>query len=114
MADSNPDFLSDLNIILSILYFSITFFTELYIFIRLSFKLDLAAIVISISYLLAMIFRTPMLSSEDINIAVYPAIAQKLTWGSLYYFTFEMKRLEDKLKSETFEESRKRASATRL
>ena len=36
-----------------------------------------------------------------------------IIWGVLYFFTFEMRHLEDKLKSETFEENIKKSKVTR-
>ena len=36
-----------------------------------------------------------------------------IIWGVLYFFTFEMRHLEDKLKSDTFEENLKKSKVTR-
>lgn len=106
--------IDDLDNLLSILFFTFTLIDALFVFVRLKFHLDLAAMVISFSYLFSMFFRLPIFSSDDVNAAFWPALAQKLIWGSLYYFVFEMKKMEDKLKSETYEEHKRMMKKTKL
>ena len=52
--------IDDVNYLLSILYFTMTLLGVLYVFCSLMMKLDKAAIVVSLSYLVSTLFRTPL------------------------------------------------------
>ena len=103
-------FLDDFNATLSITLFGLTLLIELYIFIRVRFTLDKAAWCISIAYLLSIMLRTPLFPETNLNLV--HATASMMIWGSLYFFTFEMRKFEDKLKSNSFEEEMGRAKKT--
>lgn len=88
-----------LNAFLSIAFTVITGCLEVFVAYKVRLHLDPAMIVISLAYFLSQLFRTPIFTETDLNLI--HASASMLIWGSLYFFVFEMKRLEDKLKSDS-------------
>lgn len=108
-------FLDDFNYVLSIFFFMATFIAQAYVFLSLSFNLDISAVVVLLSYLISTLFRVPIIIPQDnVNFGIVPNIAQKLIWGSLYFFVFEMRRLEGRLKSESFKQSKKTERTTKI
>jgi hypothetical protein len=91
-------------VILSVLYFTINLIALLYVIFSVSFKLDMAAYIISLAFFLSFFFRLPLFLDQNLHTEIIPAVAQKFIWGSLYHFTFQMKRLKEKLRSESFDE----------
>ena len=86
---------------------------ETYVFIQLWFKLDRAAILIALSYLLVMVVRTvPVLESVDVFIILWP-IASNIIWLLLYYFIFEMRSVYIKLTSQSHQDNRLREKKNR-
>lgn len=51
--------LDDFSYLLSVLFFVVTLILATYVFFRLSFRVDKAALVISVAYLTSMFFRLP-------------------------------------------------------
>lgn len=99
--------LDDMNRFLSVLLASITGILVFYVFVKTRMHLDVAMVTISLAYFLSQLFRTPIFKETDLNLI--HATASMLIWGCLYYFVFEMKRLQDKLNSESLEDNLVRA-----
>jgi hypothetical protein len=89
---SNESLLDDLNVILSVLYFTIDLIAFLYVIFSVNFHLDMASYIISLSFLLSFFFRTPIFRNSP-KTGIVPAIAMKFIWGSLYHFVFQMRKL---------------------
>jgi hypothetical protein len=81
------------------------------LFLKVRCQIDPPAIIISVAYLVSILLRAPLVPNTDLNLL--HATASMIIWGVLYFFTFEMRHLEDKLKSETFEENLKKIKVTR-
>ncbi len=103
--------LDEFNRLLSLTLFSLTALMVLALFLRVRCHMDLPAIIISVAYLVSILLRTPLVPNSDLNLL--HATASMIIWGVLYFFTFEMRHLEDKLKSETFEENITNSKMTR-
>lgn len=97
---------------MSITLFSLSALITIILFLAVRCNLDFSAIAISIAYLVGIALRTPLLSDSDFNLL--HSIASMTTWMILYYFAFEMKYMEDKLRSQSFEENLKKARRTRI
>ena len=82
---------------LSVTLFGLTALIVTFMFVKVRCNLDMAAIFISFAYLISILLRTPLVPNPDMNLV--HATASMIIWGVLYFFTFEMKHLEDKLKS---------------
>lgn len=103
--------LDEFNRLLSLTLFSLTGLMILALFLKVRCQIDLPAIIISVAYLVSILLRTPLVPNTDLNLL--HATASMIIWGVLYFFTFEMRHLEDKLKSDTFEENLKKSKVTR-
>ena len=68
--------------------------------VRLS-NLDLAMILIVLSYIISFSLRV-FLVKASLNLA--STVAAIITWSFLFYFVFQMKRVRNKLASNTIEE----------
>jgi hypothetical protein len=102
--------LDDLNAVLSVMLTTVTGLAITYVAVKTRLHLDWAMVIISLAYFLSQLFRTPIFEETDLNLI--HATASMLIWGSLYFFVFEMKKLEDTLKSESLEENLWRAKRT--
>jgi len=111
MSQKDVDRLDDFNRVLSLTLSSLTALMILALFLSVRCHIDLPAIIISVAYLVSILLRTPLVPHTDLNLL--HATASMIIWGVLYFFTFEMRQLEDKLKSETFEENIKKSKVTR-
>ena len=67
--------------------------------IQTRLKLDPAAIVVSLGYLVSFALRLVYTTAFD-EILILNSTAFIIVWGCMYYFVFEMKRLHDVLKSD--------------
>ena len=101
----NEQFLDDFNYVLSIFIFLSSFISVAYVLVSVRFNLDISAYVVLAAYLISFLLSIPFVSEEekDINLGAVFSIAAKCIYGSLYYFTFEMKKLEVRLRAETYE-----------
>ena len=111
MAQGDASRLDDFNRVLSLTLFSLTSIMILALFLRVRCQIDLPAIFISVAYLVSILLRTPIVPNTDLNLL--HATASMIIWGVLYFFTFEMRHLEDKLKSDTFEDNLRKSRVTR-
>ena len=111
MSSEDVGRLDDFNRVLSLTLFSFTALMVIALFLRVRCHIDLPATIISVAYLVSILLRTPLVPHTDLNLL--HATASMIIWGVLYFFTFEMRHLEDKLKSETFEENIKKSKVTR-
>ena len=68
--------------------------------------------IISIGYLLSFILRLPF-SSDIKGLNFLTGIAFLIVWGSMYFFVFEMKKLEDALKADNHLDRLRRQIRTR-
>ncbi len=103
--------LDEFNRVLSLTLFSLTALMVLALFLRVRCHIDMPAIIISVAYLVSILLRTPLVPNSDLNL--WHLTAPMIIWVVLYFFTFEMRHLEDKLKSETFEENIMKSKVTR-
>jgi hypothetical protein len=98
------DILDTVNPYLHGTVFCLALLLEAYVFISLRFKLDKAAYLIALSYLIVMLIRiVPSLEDIIVFTIIWP-IAGNIIWAILFYFVFEMKQVQAKLVSDTFEE----------
>ena len=94
----------------SIVLFSFTLTLELIVLVMVRMRLDASMIIISLAYLSSFGLRSLL----DGKVSYLSAAAVLITEGTMYYFVFEMRRLKDKLSSESLEESLVKAKRTRL
>ena len=96
---------------LAIVHFSFTFIIEVAVVLRARTRLDLSMIVVSVAYLFAFLIRLPIFDlGMDLNILT--AAAFQIIWLSMYFFVFEMRRLQDLLTSIDIEEKIEKAQRT--
>jgi len=103
--------LKDFNDALSIILMAMAFLLFLIVAARTRMHLDILAIIVSIGFLASFFLRLPFLNTY-LGMNYFTAGAFFIVWGCMYYFVFEMKRLEDVLKSESPVEYQKRSAFT--
>jgi hypothetical protein len=87
-------------------YISVTLFTlasivaaALYASVRM--RLDVSMHVLILIFLAAFFIRLPFLWEEEQGINLNFVFASNLTYGIIYYFVFELRRLKDMLESDS-------------
>ena len=97
--------------VLSIVHFSFTLIAEVALFVRARKRLDLSMIIVAVAYLFAFLIRLPIFElGMDLNILT--AGSFQIIWLSMYFFVFEMRRLQDLLTSIDIEEQLNKARRT--
>lgn len=105
------DRLQLISAVLSIVHFSFTFIVEIALLVRARKRLDLSMIIVALAYLFAFLIRLPIFDlGMDLNILT--ATAFQIIWLSMYFFVFEMRRLQDLLTSIDLEEQMIKARRT--
>ena len=87
-----------------------TLVAEAYVVIKVRMRLDWSMITIAVAYLLSFFFRTPIFPETELNLV--HAFASMVIWGIMYFFVFEMKRLQDTLTSQTLKDNLAKAKKT--
>ena len=65
--------------------------------VRTRLKIDVSSKLVALGFLFSMILRLPFTGGIS-GIDYLDGISFLIVWGSMYYFVFEMKRLEDVLR----------------
>ena len=91
---SHTPILDKFNQILLILYFSMLTLIVAYVSVRLRFRLDFPAIVISVGQIVSYLIRLPIIE-QSVYTEFIPVLSQMCVGGSMYFFILVMKRFKD-------------------
>lgn len=95
--------LQDFNFLFLIVIVTLTAIAQGLVFLRVGIKnFDVSMLVIQLAYLFSFILRL-IFSGATLNLS--DSIAANLIWSILFYFVFEMKKVENKLSSNSLAES---------
>ena len=86
-----------MNDVLSVILFVLSLLLEIYVAIKVKMMLDWSMIAIALAYMVSFLIRTPIFPESDLNLV--HALASMVIWGIMYFFVFEMRRLQDTLLS---------------
>lgn len=89
---------------LATIYLSVTATAVTYALLKTQFRLDLPAYVMITLNIATGILRLPLFTTNHVEVSLVAYIALDLQWSMLYYFVFEMKKLEDKISSREIKE----------
>lgn len=89
--------------------FSSTLVAEIFVIVKVKMRVDLSMVIISLASLLSFGMRAFL----DGKMNYLTAYATLLIQATMYYFVFEMRRVRDKLSSESLVESLAKAKRTR-
>ena len=91
-----------MNDVLSVILFVLSLLLEIYVAIKVKMMLDWSMIAIALAYMVSFLIRTPIFPESDLNLV--HALASMVIWGIMYFFVFEMRRLQDTLLSQNLKE----------
>jgi hypothetical protein len=90
--------LNSFNSYLAYAYFGLSIISVTYVLARTKFRLDNSALILIIINLSTCLIRI-FVNQEDAK-DFLASLALNMQWAAIYFFVFEMRKLEDKLKSE--------------